>query len=366
MPVRNALHTANVVLSRGGMVFDLAVIGWAPGSVPVAGLALLGAALLIGVAGTRLTGVVDQLADRTGIGEAMAGAVLLGGATSLAGLVVSVVAAADGDASLAVSNSIGGIAAQTAFVVVADMFYRRGNLEHAAASLGNVFNSLLLLVLLAVVVLGSAMPDISILGVSPATVLLLGAYWYGTVLVRRVEENPMWKPTMTSETRTDTPDPEAQEGSLRGMAVKFVGLAALTLAAGYVVARSGTVLVAETGLSGTVVGAFATSVATSLPELVTSVAAVRAGALTLAVGGIVGGNAFDLLFIAAADVAYREGSVYSALQQADLFVVAWAMVLVGILAAGLVRRERRGIGFEGVSVLVGYVAGLALLTTVVS
>jgi cation:H+ antiporter len=40
-----------------------------------------------------------------------------------------------------------------------------------------------------------------------------------------------------------------------------------------------------------------TSTCTSIPELVTAVAAVRQGSLTLAVGGIVGGNAFDTLFM---------------------------------------------------------------------
>jgi cation:H+ antiporter len=331
-------------------------------AAPAAALALVLAAALIGVAGTRLAGVVDALADRTGLGEAMAGALLLGGATSLAGLVVSVVAAADGSASLAVGNSIGGIAVQTAFIVVADLAYRRDNLEHAAASLGNVFNSLLLLILLAVVVLGYAAPDVTVLGVSPVTVLLVGAYLYGTALVRRVEREPMWQPTMTPETRQDTPDPDAESTSLRRLSAEFVVLALVVVVAGYLVARAGLSLVAETGLSGTVVGTFATSIATSLPELVTSVAAVRAGALTLAVGGIVGGNAFDLLFIAAADVAYRPGSVYTALTEADVFVLGWAMLLVGVLGAGLVRRQQKGIGFEGVSVLVVYFVGLGVVT----
>ncbi|HSJ21854.1 MAG TPA: hypothetical protein VK964_14885 [Nocardioidaceae bacterium] len=331
-------------------------------TAPTAALALVVAAASIGVAGTRLAGVVDSLADRTGIGEAMAGALLLGGATSLAGLVVSVVAAADGNASLAVGNSIGGIAVQTAFIVVADLAYRRDNLEHAAASLGNVFNSLLLLILLAVVVLGSAAPEVTVLGVSPVTVLLVGAYLYGTALVRRVEREPMWEPTMTAETRQDTPDSDSEAASLKRLSAQFVGLALVVVVAGYLVARAGLSLVAETGLSGTVVGTFATSVATSLPELVTSVAAVRAGALTLAIGGIVGGNAFDLLFIAAADVAYRPGSIYTALTEADVFVLGWAMLLVGVLGAGLVRRQRKGIGFEGVSVLLVYFGGLALVT----
>lgn len=331
-------------------------------STSTATIALLVAAAIIGLAGTRLSKVVDTLADRTGMGEALAGALLLGAATSLSGLVVSVVAAAEGNASLAVSNSIGGIAAQTAFIVAADLTYRRGNLEHAAASLGNLFNSLLLLVLLAVVVLGSAIPDVTLLGVSPVTVLLLGAYFYGTWMVRRVELDPMWEATKTAETRQDEPDPDAQDANLTKLGAELVALAGVVVVAGYLVAQAGLTLVADAGLSGTVVGTFATSIATSLPELVTSIAAVRAGALTLAVGGIVGGNAFDLLFIAAADVAYRPGSVYSALSEADIFVLGWAMVLVGILAAGLVRRQRRGIGFEGIGVLAGYVAGLVVVS----
>lgn len=330
--------------------------------VPVALAALAAAAATIGVAGVRLARVVDELADRLGIGEAVAGAVLLGAATSLSGLVVSIVAAVEGDASLAVSNSVGGIAVQTTFVLAADLAYRRANLEHAAASLGNVFNCFLLLMLLSVVVIGAAGPGATVLGVDPITLLLVGLYIYGTVLVRRVEEKPMWLPTPTAETRQDTPDEDAETASLRRLSARFLVLAATVLVSGYFVARAGVSLVAETGVSGTVVGTLATSVTTSLPELVTSIAAVRAGALALAIGGLVGGNAFDLLFIAAADVAYRPGSVYTALTTADVFTLGWAMLLVGILGAGLVRRERHGVGFEGVGVLVVYVGGLVALT----
>ncbi|HZY65274.1 MAG TPA: hypothetical protein VFE21_05285 [Rubrobacteraceae bacterium] len=45
----------------------------------------MAAAALILVVGTRLTGVADALADRTGVGEALVGAVLLGASTSLSG-----------------------------------------------------------------------------------------------------------------------------------------------------------------------------------------------------------------------------------------------------------------------------------------
>ncbi len=78
------------------------------------------AAVAILLVGTRLSTVADVLADRAGLGEALVGAVLLGAATSLSGIVASVTAAADGRAELAVSNAVGGIAAQTVFLAIAD------------------------------------------------------------------------------------------------------------------------------------------------------------------------------------------------------------------------------------------------------
>lgn len=107
-------------------------------------------ALVIAIAGTRITRVVDQLADRTGLGEATAGAVLLGAATSLSGSVLSVTAAYRGHSELAVSNALGGIAVQTFFLAIADMVYRRANLEHAAASAPNMMQNGLLIRLLAI------------------------------------------------------------------------------------------------------------------------------------------------------------------------------------------------------------------------
>ncbi len=75
--------------------------------------------IVIGIVGTRLTHVVDDLADRTGLGEAIAGAVLLGMATSLSGIVLSTTAAWGDRPELAMSNALGGIAVQTLFLTIA-------------------------------------------------------------------------------------------------------------------------------------------------------------------------------------------------------------------------------------------------------
>ena len=70
------------------------------------------------VASIRMTGLADVIADRAQWGEALVGGLVLGAATSLSGLTVSVSAAWSGDASLAFSNGVGGIAAQTVFLAL--------------------------------------------------------------------------------------------------------------------------------------------------------------------------------------------------------------------------------------------------------
>ncbi|MDX1581562.1 MAG: sodium:calcium antiporter, partial [Alphaproteobacteria bacterium] len=75
------------------------------------GLFLL-AAGIITAAGIKMAETADRLADRTGLGEALFGAVLLGGSTSIPGIVTSAATAAQGYPELAFSNAVGGIAAQ--------------------------------------------------------------------------------------------------------------------------------------------------------------------------------------------------------------------------------------------------------------
>ena len=93
-------------------------------------------------------------------------------------------------------------------------------------------------------------------------------------------------------------------------------------------------------------------------------AAVRRGALTLAVGGIIGGNAFDTIFLAFSDVAYREGSIYHAISERQVFLISLTVLLTGLLLLGLLRREKHGvanIGFESFLILVMYFGSFAFL-----
>lgn len=327
--------------------------------VSVLALVIGGGVLL--TAGVRLTRVVDIIADRTGLGEAIAGAVLLGATTSLPGLVTTISGAVAGEAGFAVSNAIGGIAAQTTFLVIADMTYRRVNLEHAAASIPNLVQTITLVSLIGVVLAATGGPDVTVLAVHPATVILVAVYLYGLRLTSRTRDAPMWQPLQTDETVVDEPDDDPDQPSDRALWTEFVLLALTVGATGWVIGRAGLSIADQTGLSGSLVGALFTSVVTSLPELVTVLAAVRMGAVTLAVADIVGGNTFDVMFVAVGDVTFREGSIYHAADQQAVFLMAVTVVLTALLAAGMIERERRHVGFEGIAILGFYAIAVGSL-----
>ncbi len=328
-------------------------------------LVLAGAALLTIVGGARLSALGDVLADRLGVGEALFGAVCFGAVISLSGIVMTATAAAHGLPKMAFSNAVGGVAAQTAVIAVADLAYRRANLEHAAASLPNMLFTTVVLALLSVVLLIRQSPDYAIFGVHPGSIVLVLVYLGGLALVRQSRELPQWQPRSTSETVVDEPDEaDEEDGSTASLAVQFVAYGAAVAAGGWAVAQATASLVTQQGLEESFAGAAVMGVTNALPEAVTSIAAVRRGAVTLALGGVLGGNAFDVLNVAVGDVAFRGGSIYHVAGNDEVLMTLAAILLTTVILAGMLRRQRRGpggVGFEGVAMLGIYVATLLLI-----
>lgn len=324
------------------------------------------AALMTVLGGVRLARSGDILADRTRLGEALFGAVFFGGMISLSGIVMTATAAFDGYPRLGFSNAIGGIAAQTAALGAADLAYRRANLEHASASLSNMLFAVVLTALLALALLVGHTSDVTVLGLHPGSVLLVGVYLVGLVTVRQAQAEPLWVPKRTRETVADEPEENAAKGRSTGsLWMEFVGLGLLVSAAGWAVAEAAQGIVEHTGLDESVVGAVLMGLTNAMPETITSIAAVRRGALTLAVGSVLGGNSFDVLNLVVGDVAYRGGSLYHAAGLDEALVTLVTILMTTILLGGMLRRERQGpagIGWESVLLLVTYVAMLLLIT----
>ena len=334
-------------------------------------LIFIAAAILIGIFGVRMTHVARKLASETGMGEAVMGALFIGASTSLSGVTASVTAASYGHAELAVSNALGGIAVQTMFLAIADMFYRKANLEHAAASAENLMMTAFLITLLAFLLLAFAVPNIQLWSIHPVSVLLIISYVFGIRLLTKTHKMPMWMPVKTRDTRIEKeavqkPKSRAKLQIINPLWLKFIIYSVIVGMAGWLLSRTGILIANKTGLSEGLVGGVFTAVSTSLPELVIAVTAVRLKAVSLAMGDIIGGNAFDTLFIAMSDFAYTGGSIYAFISQTEQFWLAVTILMTGVLLMGLLHRERHGIaniGWESFLIVMIYIGSLFYIVT---
>lgn len=323
--------------------------------------------LIILVVGIYLTNIADRLADKTGLGEALMGGILLGACTSIPGTITSITSAYHGHTDLAVSNALGGIALQTFFLVIADLLYKKSNLEHAAASSTNIMQGLLLIFLLAIPLATSSFNSVSFWGVHPLTPMLIVSYLGGLYFLKKEKSEKMWFPRTTKLTRKDIPHEKKDLQSARALWPKFALMTVTIGACGYFLEKFGIQLSHQFSISQLLLGSLFTALATSLPEFVTTLAAVRRQAITLAVGGIIGGNTFDVLFLAFSDLFYREGAIYKEFTPEHFGLIALNILMTSVLIFGLIRRERSGvanIGFETVIMGLIFIVGYGLVLSV--
>jgi cation:H+ antiporter len=158
--------------------------------------------------------------------------------------------------------------------------------------------------------------------------------------------------------------PTGVAGGLQSALIGFTVMSLAILLAAPVLAYSAKNIAEITGLSTSFVGTTLVAIATSLPELVTSLAAVRIGAFDLAVGNLFGSNAFNMAALFVADLAYSKGAVLAGVRTSHVITALLVVLLMSVAAMGIVyRAEKRFIFVEPDSYLliISYLFGIGLL-----
>jgi cation:H+ antiporter len=315
----------------------------------VVALLLAGAAVVC--AGVVLTTAADAIAERARLGRAWVGAILLAGATSLPELATDVAAVRIGAPDLAVGDLFGSSMANMAILAFLDLAWPRRAvlrsvaLEHAlAACLGIVSNAVAAALILAA-------PAFTLLGAAPGAVFLAGMYVVGARAIHRATPRP-------------APAEDAGDRDLRAPIVRFLAAAAVVFVAAPLFARAAESIAVATGLGSTFVGTVLVGFATSLPELVACLAALRMGAVDLAVGNLFGSNAFNMAILLALDLAQPGASIFSVVSPHHALSGLFAVSLMGLgLAAIVYRAERRFrmIEPDSITMLFLYAMALAVL-----
>jgi len=333
------------------------------------------AAIGVGWAGSALAARADSLAERTGIGRFLAGALLLGVTTSLPELATTVSAASRGAGALAGNNLLGAISLQIALLALVDMLaLQRRALTSFSPHAGLLLHAVFLILLLALATLALVAPDVAIGGrVSPWSIGLAGVYASTLYYLHRYEGNPRWEPRgevkQPPQSAKDMKDAIAAEHartSLPRLWAQFGAFALVVLVAGHGVAVSAESIAERTGLGETLVGATLVAFTTSLPEISTTFSAVRMGAYSMAVSNVLGTNALLVALFLPVDLAYSDGTIFAALEPSSTLLGLLGITLAAIYLWGVLERRDRtlmSLGVDSFFVLMTYVAGLTLLGT---
>jgi cation:H+ antiporter len=294
-------------------------------------------------AGILLAKSGDRIADVTGLGGLLIGMVLVAAATSLPEIAVAVSAIlVENSPSLAIGNLLGSNMANMALLAVVDLAYR-GRVWHRVGA-GHARTAAVAIALTAVATLAIMRPfelAIGWVGIESFIIfigfisLIAWTHRSSTPAVATGQVSQGQTPTSTEDTPSE-PGNAALLHTIRWDLAKFGAAAIVILLAAPVLVMAADGIATEAELSESFVGASFLAFSTSLPELATAVAAVRIGAFDLAVGSLLGSNAFNMAIIFFVDLVYTDGPILAAVNEVEAFVGVSAILLMSLVVAGII------------------------------
>ena len=299
------------------------------------GLAFLAVAVVIVVAGTRLARYGDVIGERSGLGRSWVGLVLLAATTSLPELCAGLGATALADLpDIAVGDVFGSCLFNLLILSMMDAVEPEP--LSARAHQGHVLSigfGMLMLGLAGLGALAGARTP-SVVGVGVVSPVLVVTYLVAMRLTFRHEQARLRQQAEPGGAESSGDE----RASLRVAVGRYAMAAIVVVAAALVLPSLGADVARQTGLGEAFVGSLFIACATSLPEVVVSLAAVRLGAVDLAVGNVLGSNLFNLLILAIDDVAYRPGPLLAATEPTHLVTLLAAMAMQAVFLVALTYR----------------------------
>lgn len=321
-------------------------------------------AAVVWFSGARLAYLMDTLADRYHLAKSLVGLLILSLATSLPEVATTLTAAIQQTRDLVLNNLFGGIALQTAILAMSD-FWARGAITNYPRKANHALEATLLVLLLSVALIITNLGETFVfagvgLGSTFIALTYAGAIW----MLRRYDDSSDWVPV-------DLPDPDplpfpAPTGlSIRSNTVliwqAIAGCMAILIFGLLLVVFAERIAV-QTGLGTSFIGVTLLAAATSLPELTTSITAVRIGAYTMAISNIFGSNLIMLVLVFPADLLFREGPILQDTSPTVTLSLSFGIAVTAIFLIGLIVRRKPKIGtlgLDSILVLITFLASLA-------
>jgi len=309
---------------------------------------------VIVLAAIKLAEYGDVIAVRTRLGGLFIGTILIAAATSLPEVLTTVSAVQQAFPNLAAGNLLGSNTFNMFLLAVLDVLARNERILRKVALKHALSGSLAIFMIGLVLFFMIANLSIKIGWVGVDSLLIMLGYFAAMYLLQ------------ASNADSALLEVEVPPGmpSLATALLGFgVAAGALIYVTPYMVSASAEI--AEvTGLGTTFVGSTLVAAVTSLPEMVTTLAALRFGAYDMAIGNLFGSNLFNMFALGLTDLFYTPGRFLAVIDPSFLLVGMLGLLMTGMGLIGNLARLRHRILFievDALALTVLYFGGMYLL-----
>ena len=312
--------------------------------------------------GVNLSRYGDAIAEKTGLGRAWIGLVLMAGVTSLPELITGISSVVLTNApNIALGDVMGSCVFNLSIIAIMDLLYGPhpifSKAEHShtlSAGFGVILIGMACLSILA----GDALPTFGHVGIATPLIMLIYAIGMRSVFLFQKRQIAEHAGEIAEELHY-------ADMSATQAAVRYGVNAVVIIGAAIWLPFIGVQLAETTGLGRSFVGAVLVAQATSLPELVISIAALRIGAADMAIANLLGSNMFNIFILAIDDAAYTRGPLFSAVSTNHVMTGFIAVMMTGIIVVSLTYRLQKKtmlrLGWDALALVLAFVVNILLL-----
>jgi len=324
----------------------------------------LGFLLCTGVivySGAKLSKYGDIIAEKTGLGRAWIGLVLMASVTSLPELVTGISSVTfAGVPDIAVGDVLGSCVFNMLIIAVLDALYRImpiSSKAHQGNILSAAFGILLLGMVTISIFLGRTVPPLGWIG--PYSLMFILIYLIAVRLIYLYEKRQI--ATFLKEKAFELKYNHIQT---KTAVMNYILNAFIVVIAATFLPKIGEGIAATTGLGQTFVGNIFIAFSTSLPEVVVSISAVRMDAIDLAIGNLFGSNIFNIFILAIDDLFFTAGPILSFANKNHIIPALSAIMMTGIAIIGLTYRSTKKpllLAWDSIGIVIIYIINMMLL-----
>jgi cation:H+ antiporter len=302
------------------------------------------------------------IAEKTGLGRAWIGLILMSGVTSLPELITGISSVAfAGAPDIAVGDVMGSCVFNLSLIALMDILHGPGPIFSRAEHSHNLsagFGVILIGFAVLSIEAAGGMPLIGRISLSTPIIFLLYMLAVRSVFLFQRRQ-------MAQHIGEIAPDLQYGHISTKEATLKYTMNALVIIGAATWLPFIGDRLAEETGLGRSFVGSIFIAMTTSLPELVVSISSLRIGAADMAIANLLGSNLFNMVILAIDDLAYPDGPLFSAISQNHALTGTIAVVMTGIVVVSLMYRLERKtvlrIGWDALALILAYLVNIVLL-----